>query len=532
MKKNYILKFTFLLAAMGMVLSSCIKEDFDENYYDPESSVNANIPQLFSGLLYNHGKQSNNTIFPRYWNMFTFQAPMLGTYTQTNGYYNNPGLYEQAVAYTQTRWDYFYTAPVASFREMEKVYNSLETEDERQGYLLFIEAGKIFLYDQTAQMVDMWGDIPFHESGQLNATGGQIILPAYDNQEELYHFILDDLKRIADYLADVETIAFYKTQFDRADIINLGDLMHWRIYANSLRLRMAMRISYADENKARAVAVEILNSPDRYPVVTDQFNQIEIEARGEQLRSVVGVNGIREALQGEPAPGFMVNELLLPSGDPRLRVMFTTNNAGTYQGLPNNLSAAQQTEMVASGAISRIDSATYSHNDKFPGIIITAAEISLLKAEAAERWGLGSAAESYYNGIRQSIAYLYEINNRNDNADGTSFLPKAPPTNDEMAAFLTHPKIAYEGTKEEKLEKIGTQAWLNFGLIQAYHGWAELRRTGYPRMSFVTDNSSVQAPLPPSRLFYPESERLYNAANYQKVSGNDTPTAKVFWHVR
>lgn len=530
--KKHILRFAFILVAIIMVLSSCIREDFDGNYYNPESSVNANIPQLFSGLLYNHGKQSNNTIFPRYWNMFTFQAPMLGTYTQTNGYYNNPGLYEQAVAYTQTRWDYFYTAPVASFREMEKVYNSLETADERQGYELFMEAGKVFLYDQTAQMVDMWGDIPFHESGQLNVTGGQIILPAYDNQEELYNFLLDDLKRIADYLADVQTVAFYKTQFDRADIINLGNLMDWRIYTNSLRLRLAMRISFVDENKARQIVGEVLNNPDRYPVVTDLTNQIEIEARGEQLRSVVGVNGIREALQGVPAPGFMVNGLLKPSGDPRLRVMFTTNNAGTYQGLPNNITAAQQIELVSSGAISRIDSATYSHNDKFPGIIITAAEVSLLKAEAAERWGLGSAEEEYYKGIRQSIAYLYDINNRNDNADGTSFLPKVPPTQAEITTFLNNPMIAYGGTKEEKLEKIGTQNWLNFGLIQAYHGWAELRRTGYPKLTFVTDNSSPQAPLPPSRLFYPESERLYNAANYQIVSGNDIPTAKVFWHVK
>lgn len=530
--KKHMLKFQFiLLTALFVVFSGCTKEDFDDNYYNPESSVNANIPQLFTGLLYNHGKQSNNTIFPRYWNMFTFQIPMLGKYTQTHGYYNNPGLYEQAVAYSQVRWDYFYTAPVASFREMEKVYNNLESEDEKRGHELFLEAGRVFLYDQTAQMVDMWGDIPFTEAGQLNATGGQIILPGYDNQEELYYFILDDLKRIADYLADEQIDAFYKTQFDRADIINSGDIMAWRIYTNSLRLRLAMRISFADENKAREIVTEILNSPARYPVVTDNQNQIEIEARGEQLRSVVGVDGIRNALQGDPAPDYLVNDLMNPSGDPRLRAMFTSNEAGEYQGLPIDLSVAEQTEMVASGVISRFDSATFSHNDKFPGIIITAAEISLLKAEASERWGLGSAEEEYYKGIRQSIAYLYDINSRNDNADGTSFTPKTPPTEDEISNFLSHPMIAYGGSADERLEKIGTQVWLNFGLIQAYHGWAELRRTGYPRLNFVTDNSSPQAPTPPSRLFYPESERLYNTENYQKVSNNDIPTAKVFWDV-
>jgi hypothetical protein len=531
--KKYFNKISILLLATLIVVAGCSKEDFDDNYYNPEKSVNPSIPLLYTGLLYNHDRQNANTIFPRYWNMFTFQVPMLGTYTQTNGYYNGTGIYEQALAYMQIRWDYYYTAPLASFREMEKLYNKLPTEAEKAGYKLFYETGKVFLYDQTAQMVDLWGDIPFSKAGQLNTTGGMIILPEYDGQKEIYDFILDDLKRIADYLAETQVEAFYKNQFNKADIINLGSINNWRIYTNSLRLRLAMRISYSDETKAKAIVQEILANPTKYPIVKTNDELVQIKARGEQLRSVVGVDGIRNSVQGNPAPGYMVNELLKPTNDPRLKVMFAKNSSGDYQGLPNNLTSTEQSQLMASGAISRIDSGTYSHNDKFPGIIITAAEVSLLKAEAAERWSIGgNAAEEYEKGIRQSIAYLYHINSLNDNADGTSFVPKTPPTETEIVEFLNHPKVAYTGTKEEKLEKIGTQMWLNFGLMQAYHGWAEVRRTKYPKLTFVADASSQQAPLPPNRLLYPESERLYNTANYSKVSSKDNPNNKLFWDVK
>lgn len=529
MKKYFSISVVLLLVTA--LLAGCSKKDFDENYYNPEKSVTANIPHLYTGLLYNHDRQNMNTIFPRYWNLFTFQVPMLGTYTQTNGYFNNPGVYEQALAYSQTRWEYYYTAPLASFREMEKLYNGLTDDSEKAGYLPFLETGRIFLYDQTAQMVDMWGDIPFSEAGQLNTTGGQIILAKYDKQDEIYNFILDDLKRIADYLADYQANPFYKAQLDKADIINLGDIKRWRIYANSLRLRLAMRISLVNESKSQAIVTEILNNSDRYPIVTNNDETVQIKARGDQLRSVIGVDGIKNAIIGYPAPDFMVNGLLNPSGDPRLQVMFSKNVDGEYKGLPIAWSASEQNAAMAANEISRIDTATYTRNDKFPGIIITAAEISFFKAEAAERWGLGDAKAEYEKGIRQSIEYLYYINALNDNADGTNFVAKVPPTEQEISAFLANAIVSYTGSQSEKLEKIGTQQWLNYGLIQSYLGWSEVRRTGFPRLTFVTDNSSNQAPLPPNRLVYPESERNYNSVNYQAVQAQDQSTTKLFWDV-
>lgn len=227
MKKNFrYIGFAFL-ASLGVM--SCSETDFEDNYYDPEKSVTASVEKLYTGLLYNNNLENRNTTFPRYWNLFTFQIPMLGTYSQTNGYTNGQKIYEQATAYNQDRWDYYYTAFISNYREMENHYNSIEDAEQKEQFRLFMETGKVHLYDQTSQMVDIWGDIPFSEAGGLITTGGDIIRPKYDKAEDIYMTMIDDLKNIADFLNSYEPIAFYKAAFDNADILNQGDIEKWKI---------------------------------------------------------------------------------------------------------------------------------------------------------------------------------------------------------------------------------------------------------------------------------------------------------------
>lgn len=529
--KNIILSGLLLSTAF----SSCKKSTFDDNYYNPEASVEADIPRLFSGLLYNQSKSSSNTIMPRYWNLYVFQLPTLGTYSQLFGYTSSPGMYEQKTAYSQSRWQYYYTAPLASYKEITKFYETLTTNEDKEGYKIFLQTSKVFLYDQTAQMIDMWGDIPFSEAGQVILTGGTIINGKYDDQEALYNQMIDDLKVIADELNNNKTATYYKQMFDKADLLNLGNLEKWKIYTNSLRLRLAMRISYANETKARQVVTEILGNPTSYPVVTTLANSIKIDARGTELRSVVGVDGIKNSFESSGfnyAPGFIINNLMKPSSDPRLQVFFSKNIKGEYLGLDPNLDATTQENQISGNLISRVDSATFSRNDKFPGIIITPAEVSFLKAEANERWGIGNSAETEYkNGIKQSIDFWYYVNALNDNADGTAYVAKTKPTDAQVNTFLSHALIAYTGSKQEKLEKIASQNWLNFSVIQAQHAWAEYRRTNFPKLTFSRDNGSQQSPTPPSRLLYPENERTYNPINYQSVKDKDNLTTKLFWDI-
>lgn len=539
MKNTKILKGISLLIVATSLCISCKKNDFADNYNDPEKITQASMEGLYPGFLYNHRLENRNTIFPRYWNMTTFQLPMLGTYTQTFGYTNdvNQGrMYEQMTAYSQDRWDYYYVSFIANFRDMERLVAAMETEEQKQGYTLFLETAKIFLYDQTAQMVDLWGHIPFYEAGSVIASQGQVVPPKYDKDIELYKFILEDLKRINTYLKDNKVPAFYSNNFKKVDLLNQGDINKWRIYANSLRLRLAMRMSYSNEQEAKAIVSEILNDPATYPVISTNSQIVQFVSRGTQLNAILGGHhgqGIKDVTINMNTSGYMINKILKPANDPRLEVMFAKNADGIYLGLDNTLPTVEQNKLITDRKISRLDSATFSRNDKFPGIVMTAAEISFFKAEANERWGVGTPAKTEYeNGIQQSIAFLYYINNLNDNADGTSFTPLVAPSEATITAFLSGSTVNYTGTTNDKLEKIGTQQWLNFGLFQNYHGWAELRRTKYPVLHFVEDKASSIAKLPPSKLVLPAKEHSLNAQNYEAVKATDTPNSKVFWDVK
>lgn len=517
--KKLIIYFS-VIGLAGIVFSGCKKNEFSDSYYNPERAVTANIPRLYAGLFY------NEKVLPRYWNLYTFQIPVMGEYSQTSGYTNGKGIYQQPTNYTGNRWDYFYETTIARYREIEKYYNGLATDEEKTGYQLFLETARIFLYDQTTQMVDMWGDIPFSTAGSLNAEG-RIVLASYDKAEDIYNKALTELKRISDYLTTVSPSDFYFNQLKSYDYVNGGDLLKWRKYANSLILRIAMRTSYKNEAAAKSLVQTILGSATQYPLVNAATESLLIQP--DSVKSTLAppdINEIRNGFDVAPyAAGKMVNDIMAPSLDPRLPVYFTKNAGGNYKGIDNTLTETQVTTGIAAGDFSRWDSTTFSEDHLLPGILMTAAEVSFLKAEAYERWGGGSAQTAYETGIRQSIAFWYAINNNSDRTIGK----ETPPTEVQILAYLAGPLVAY-GTNN--LEKIATQKWIDFTVLQANQAWAEWRRTKFPALSFPTDASSAAAPNVPTRLLYPPAESSLNTLNYAAVQSADKPTTKIFWDVK
>ncbi|WP_205508976.1 SusD/RagB family nutrient-binding outer membrane lipoprotein [Longitalea arenae] len=516
--KKLIIAIPLLIIATGALLTGCKKSDFEDNYQNPDGSVSATIPSLYAALFF------NERVLPRYWGLFTFQVPVMGTYSQTSGYSQGDKIYEQPVTYTEDRWEYFYNNTMARYREIEKFYNGLTNDADKAGYQLFLETSRIFVYDQAAQMVDMWGDIPFSNAGQLNTTG-TIIMPSYDKAADIYAFILTDLKRISDYLTTANLGQFYKDQLTTYDYVNKGSILQWRKYCNSLLLRLAMRISYKDETTAKSLIQTILNNPSQYPVIDAAAESIKIQPKNIQS-SLVVVNDIREGIEVNPfAPGKMVEDVMAPATDPRLPIYFTANKNGEYRGVPNTWSATRVADSISKNYFSRWDSTTFSENNLFPGIIMTAAEVSFLKAEAFERWGGGNAKTAYETGIKQSIQFYVSINNNSDYGG----VKEAMPSDAAINTYLQNSIVAY-GTNN--LEKIATQKWIDFGVMQAHQAWAEYRRTKLPNLNFINDPSSVGSPKPPTRLVYPNTEVTLNATNYAEVKAGDNVTTKIFWDVK
>lgn len=520
--------------AVGLLvgLGAC-NDKLEELYVDPNTTSAASIDKFFTRML------NNGRVRPDYWEMRTFALMHPAKYTQTASYVNGTKMYQQQQSYLQDRWNDYYTPGgngggiVAQYREIEKTYAALP-EAEKANAEVFVQASKVVYLDQTAQMVDLWGDIPFSEAGSLNLTG-QIVRPKFDDAREIYTTVLTGLKETADYFAAAQLGSVTRVTFQKQDIMLGGDLDKWRRYTNSLRLRLLMRTSFVNEATAKTEVAAILADPAKYPLVDEAKYDVLLKPLDNYTNSL---ESALNEISAQVAPGTILEGLMKPTGDPRIPVMFdkgvrtvngTTTRNEDYFGMPVNLTSAVQEANISQGRYAVLDSATFIRNSRLPGIVMTSAEVSFLKAEAFERWGGGDAKVAYETGVQQSIAFYYYLNSLSSLA-GSRPLPA--PTTAAIAEFLANTTIAYGGAQPDNLAKIWTQKWVHFGFLQSVQNWAEVRRTKYPALAFQEDPSTPAEKLPPSRLLYPANEKSLNTENYNQVAAKDLPTTKIFWDVK
>lgn len=512
------------------LLLGCSKK-LEKLYYDPDQLTTARIEKLFTELLNNYRTR------PSYWEIRTFAVMHAGIYSQTVGYLNTTGVYQQNLSYVESKWNDFYrpagngSGCMALFREMQKLYRELPAAAQ-QNSEVYLKAAAVVLYDQACQMVDLWGDIPFSEAGSLNLNG-QARMARYDDGKEIYKEAIDKLKELNDYFATAElgptVVSLLKTQ----DILLQGELSRWQRYSNALRFRLLMRISTVDEVYSREGVAEMLDDPARFPLLSDQA-QYEPAREDILLQPLANYTlTLRDALTeltNFSAPYHMLEKVLLPVDDPRIPVFY--DKYGTYIGsefTPNTQYKAMPTDwpleqqQVNLGKFAILDSATFLNNSFIPGIIIGSAEISFLKAEAFLRWGGGDAAQAYKRGIQQSIHFYYYLNHLNARFKS----PEPYPSQARIENFLAEPALQLTGGYAQQMEKIACQRWVNFNFLQSAQAWAEIRRTGYPVLEF-RENSQPDASLPPKRLLYPGNEVTYNV-NYGAVRDKDKTYFPVFW---
>lgn len=515
-----------LTVTVAVSLGSCSKK-IESDYLNPELTTTGSMGKLLTGMYL------NPRIHPSYYDYATFILPTTAAFSQLTALAPAAQMYIPSINYNESRWvhyydgsngtDYNYNGPgiMSSYREMQTTYAALSAT-EQANQLVFLQCAKVILYDQTAQMVDLWGDIPFFNAGSLNTPGRSIGYAAFDNAAVVYDTLINGLKTLNTYFATAALSAETKASLTKQDILLNGDLTLWRRYTNSLRLRLLMRTSYVNEDRAKAEVTAMLADPSTYPMITDNTYNVQLNESPTTLKS-----DLLDAFTGSPyAPSYLLDTLMVANSDPRTAVMWDSVATKPYKGFPYNGTTSQ----YDGGGFATYDSATFMYNYNIPGVLYTAAEVSFLTAEANERWGAGAtaAATAYANGIRQSIAFYYGINQTKNLRSG-SWASLPSPSAAAVNAYISN--VAYTGTSAQKLVKIATQNWINFFVLQGGQAWAEYRRTKLPVLSFATATSGA-ATQPPTRLLYPSTEQVYNPANYAAVSAKDTRTTKVFWDVK
>jgi Starch-binding associating with outer membrane len=531
-KINYMKNFLIMMTlSLMVVVTSCKKTDFADSYADPSKISVSNIEKQYAGFL----KANSSYVLPDYWNYFVVLRTTTDRYTQATGYTNVDKMYVPGDAGIGGNWDTYYNL-LAQYRELQKIYAASSATDQA-AKKIFITSATIYLYDFTQKLVDLHGSIPFSAAGNLSTNGGDYLksLPKYDDAAAVYTKMLDDLKSIADELSSTSLTAATQTAFTNQDFVNGGNISKWKIYCNSLRLRMLTRVSGASAFTARYTSetAAILSNPSAYPVVSSNTDNIEITVKSVSSNGL-NSSGFQSGLEDwnhNIASKTMI-DYMKTNTDPRLRILFEpgTAAAGAFTGLDQLAANSVQDALIAGGTISIYNRSTLSRNKFFPGVLINAAEVSFLKAESYLKAGNATAAKAAYEaGVRQSAEFYF--NTRSISGDNTAGTPAAL-TTAEVNTYLAQPAISWDAasTTAAKWTLIAYQKWVHFNVVQSLENWAETRRLKLVSLSFKADPTAQS--MPPARWFYPSGESVYNTANYGAVKATDNLTTKLFWDTK
>jgi hypothetical protein len=386
------------------------------------------------------------------------------------------------------------------------------------------------------RITDTYGPIPYSQmrslaGGSVNENGqfeGALLAAPYDSQENVYKNLLADLNKAIDLLTENRLAdASYYAKYDR---VYGGSIENWVRFANSLKLRIAMRMSYAAPALARQTAEE---------AVQHTIGLIASNTQNALLKT--DLNPMNEQVNGwnDQRAGADILSYMNGYQDPRRNVYFTLSTfAGKedqYVGLRSSFTISGRSTVWP---CSKILVATSS-----PLMWMNAAEVAFLKAEGALRgWNMGGSAKDLYNeGITLSFRQ-YDIAGADTYLNNDTRQPETytfPVTGFSSYDFGSQSSITIKwndsDSDEHNLERIITQKWIAIFPL-SNEAWAEFRRTGYPKLAPVVENKSggtVPAGQFIKRLAFPDTEYQQNAANVREaagfLSGPDNMGTKLWW---
>ncbi len=391
---------------------------------------------------------------------------------------------------------------------------------------------KIWRVEAYHRLTDHFGPIIYSEFGNAKTS------VKFDAQKDIY---LDFFKILDDALVVLKADQTKKNVFGANDLVYKGDVSLWIKLANSLRLRMAMRIVYVDPTLARTEAEKAITGG-------------VILANNESANIATGVNSLNGLSTATYLEEWRISttmhSLLAGYNDPRMRVyMSQAWNGGGYKGLRNGLPVNQRDRAAMTVSYSGVGNrwrplytgAWGEAGTNAPMAVISAAEVAFLRAEGALRgWNMGGTASDFYkSGIRFSLSSMTTATTSEIETyiNGTS-LPIAmnDPWNSPRVADIP---VAYQsgGSFETQLEQIITQKWLAL-FPDGWEAWSERRRTGYPVGYALIESLNpnlTKFQLARRRLF-PPIEASSNSEAFKQaltlLGGPDRVDTRLWWDAK
>lgn len=513
----------------ALMLGSCKKELQETNInpnnpenVDPEFLLNTSIfntLNLFDGGM----RREVLSHYSNYVSVGGGQLPRYYTFASTvNGYWQ--------------------TAYVSCLQPVQQIITNFS---DNPAYGNRVAIAKIFQSYIYSNMVAIWGSIP-----KSRALSGEVYIP-YDKEEDIYYDLMNTLKDAA---------ASIKMNGDKftttSDAVYAGDLLKWKKFANTLRLRLAIRIANANAVEAKRVVQEVLS---------DEANTIL--SHNETARAFWGntsdnwsylyeyniVEGLAHASSLNVVSESLIQHML-PYNDPRLAVYAKPAAqgpyVGKYWGQPKTTTLPAGVTLPGGSPHSSLGQKDYSQiGDYFTKpdaefVLLSFEEACFLKAEAALKgWGGSKTAEQYYvEGITASMT-KYSI----PQAQITSYLNTpgikwntAVDTTGRGAEFTDHIGITTSAIlTPSPYRQIIMQLWLA-GFYNGMEAWNTIRRSQVLEFPphFNPDGGeggAVGFAEIPQRLNYPGIEYQVNPAELNKaiewLNGPDALRTKLWFAV-
>ena len=462
------------------------------------------------------------------------------------------------------RWSHFYTERSTEYRDLLRAYKFNDTPEKYRNMYYITRIYYTFL---ALANTDTYGDMPFRQYVQAKVPETNNV--EYDTQEQVYDAMFRMLEQAVDSIKP-EDASQYK--IDKDDICYFGDAEKWCRFANSMRLRMALRISNVNPERAKKEAEAALNN--KYGLMKSNDDNMQtvpkhapVEMGGEDgggdenglAMCSVAYGG--ESVLSKDMENLYRNlsdggkEYTIKKGrnnsetkkiDPRCLVSWYRSNmtaatlATGQDGLRNDfvgcLRGAQSpdismdplkyslTRTVKDGASKDLPD-DHWFNYSRPTVWFGYAESLFLKAEAALRGWTGADltldAEGYFRaGVKASMDY-YHI------------------ADTDAQAYIDGLKVWDEGVfssgdREAILEAIITQKWMAV-FPNGNEGWADFRRTDYPALLNQQTNFSggdVPNGKQIKRLLYPNSESQNKYfIQHPNLQTNNTQGTRLWWDV-
>jgi len=482
MKKINFKLFTIAVGASLLMISSCKKlNDFGDTNLNPNSPTVPVPSALLTNVL--------SVIGSNVWGNAITQTA--GLYAQ----YMSETQYTDASRYTDPNlaWDNYYAGPMYDLQNIINYNTDAATKDIAQLYgsnANQIATARILLDYYFMVLTDTYGDLPYSQALKNNATA------AFDKQQDVYPALINDLKAaVAQF--DAGAVA-------QGDIVYAGNVAKWKKFANSLRAILSLRMSKINPTLGKAEFAAAVAAG----VITANADNFTIAYPGGNYRNPV--NNYYVIIQRfDYAVSKTLTDTLSFLADPRILKFGNTTKGFPYGLSRNDAIAWSNANPDYANLLLYTSNSTTAQT--FPFHVIASGQVWLARAEAAK---LGWTAEDpnvdYNSGIAQSMEQW-----------GVSAAA--------AAIYTAQPSVMLNGVND--LQKIGWQRWISH-YPDGNQGWAEFRRTGYPRL-VGAPGAGKQIPR---RMPYGPNDPLYNPTNWEvaatgyTVGGvKDSQDARIWW---